>query len=97
MMLAAEDFRAACSADDEDAVFRAFSRLLDPLFHRRDGEVAIEDRDTRVSFVWDSVAKRDIKLATAAMLDVGGSLHLVTDGTVFRWDAATQRWHAARK
>jgi len=35
--------------------------------------------------------------APAAMLDVGGSLHLVTDGTVFRWDTATQRWHAARK
>ena len=71
--------------------------LLAPLLHRKDGEVAIEDRDTRTTFVWDSVAKSDIKLATAAMLDVGSSLHLVTDGTVFRWDAATQRWYAARK
>ena len=71
--------------------------LLAPLFHRRDGAVAIEDRDTRISFVWDSSAKSHIKLATAAMLDVGGSLHLVTDGTVFRWDTETQRWHAARK
>jgi len=70
--------------------------LLAPLFHRKDGEVAIEDRETRTTFVWDSVAKRDIKLATAAMLDVGGSLHLITDGTVFRWDAATQRWHARK-
>ena len=70
--------------------------LLGPLFHRKDGEVAVEDSDTRTTFVWDSIAKRDIKFASAAMLDVGGSLHLVTDGTVFRWDAAAQRWHTAR-
>ena len=59
--------------------------------------VAIEDRETRTTFVWDPAARRDINLATAAMLEVGGSLHLVTDGTVFRWDAAAQRWHAAPK
>jgi len=62
-----------------------------------DGAVAIEDRETRTTFVWDPAARRDIKLATAAMLEVGSSLHLVTDGTVFRWDAAAQRWHAAPK
>jgi hypothetical protein len=84
-----EDWGAAAAAK--------LASLLAPLLHRKDGKVAIEDRDTRITFVWDPAAKRDIKLATAAMLDVGGSLHLVTDGTAFRWDAATQRWYAARK
>ncbi len=84
-----EDWGAAAGAK--------LAGLLAPLFHRKDDTVAIEDRETRTTFVWDSVAKKDIKLATAAILDVGSSLHLVTDRTVFRWDAATQRWYAARK
>ena len=84
-----EDWGAAAGAK--------LAGLLAPLFHRKDSEVAIEDRETRTTFVWDPAAKRDIKLATTAMLDVGGSLHLVTDGTVFRWDAAAQRWYAARE
>ena len=84
-----EDWGAAAGAK--------LAGLLAPLFHRKDGEIAIEDRETRTTFVWDPAAKRDIELATAATLEVGGSLHLVTDGTVFRWDAAAQRWYAARK
>jgi hypothetical protein len=84
-------------ADWGTAAGAKLTGLLAPLFHRKDGAVAIEDRDTRITFVWDSAAKSDIKLATAAMVDVGVSLHLVTDGTVFCWDAETQRWHAARK
>jgi len=84
-----EDWGAAAGAK--------LAGLLAPLFHRKDGEIAIEDRETRTTFVWDPAAKRDIELATAAMLEVGGSLHLVTDGTVFRWETAAQRWQAAPK
>lgn len=73
------------------------SSLLAPLFHRQGGEAAIEDRDTRVTFVWNPAAKKAINVASAGMLEVGGSLHLVADGTIFRWDAAAQRWQAAPK
>lgn len=70
--------------------------LLGYLFRTGGGKRAIEDRDTRITFIWDDAAVNDITLASAAMVTVGASLHLIADGALFRWHPDEKRWTANR-
>lgn len=88
----------ALSKDGGGAVGEKLASLLGHLFNRKDRDVAIEDRETRITFIWDAQAKgKDRLAATAAMAEVAAALHLITDRSVFRWDPAAQHWYTAPK
>lgn len=103
----AEDFLTVLSAP-LTAMFRKLSddsgllaaakleTLLGYLFRTGGGKRAIEDRDTRITFIWDDAAVSDTTLACAAMVTVGASLHLIADGAIFRWQPDEKRWTANR-
>jgi hypothetical protein len=69
--------------------------LIRPLFHRKPGPLAIEDRQQRVTFVWDEHARQDGPLATAALITIGQAVAAIPDGTVLTWDPKARQWRYA--
>ena len=67
--------------------------LLKRLFHGKSGVQAIEDRQQRITFVWDERAKRDGPVAAAAMITIGMTISAIQDGTALGWDSDAKQWH----
>jgi hypothetical protein len=67
--------------------------LLKRLFHGRSGAQAIEDRQQRITFVWDERARRDGAAAAAAMVRIGKAIGAIPDGTALSWDPDRKQWH----
>lgn len=66
--------------------------LLQRLFRGRRGDHAIEDRQQRITFLWDERAKQDGPIAADAMVAVGDAISDIQDGTALAWDPGTLRW-----
>ena len=58
-------------------------------------EQGIEDRQQRITFVWDEPARRDGLVATAAMIRVCQAITAIPDGTVLNWDPEAGQWRYA--
>jgi hypothetical protein len=76
-----------------DAAERLWS-LLRRLLRRDEPKQAIEDRERRVTFVWDDHAVQAGPVAVAAMIDVGAVMSAIPDGTALLWDPITLQWQA---
>ncbi|WP_449060974.1 hypothetical protein [Planomonospora algeriensis] len=59
---------------------------------RQDGEAAITDRSTRVTFVFDTAAMEAGKVAAREMSALASTVSAIPDGTVLRWDPAQRKW-----
>lgn len=77
-------------ADGAERLWNLFRRLL----RRGERMQAIEDRERRVTFVWDERATQAGPVAVAAMLDIGNVISAIPDGTALTWHAATLQWQA---
>jgi hypothetical protein len=66
--------------------------LLQKLWRRHSGPAAIEDRQHRVSFIWDDKDQRDGLLAANELIRIWDNLGVIRDGTVLAWDSAARRW-----
>jgi|SRR5450755_215656 hypothetical protein len=68
--------------------------LIQRLCGRGRGGRAIEDRESRVTFVFDEQARRAGPAAAAAMISIGEAIDAIADGTTLGWDGDTGQWSA---
>jgi hypothetical protein len=66
--------------------------LLQRLLRRDDKKHAIEDRERRVTFVWDEHATQAGPVAVAAMIAIGNAINAIQDGTDLTWDRDIMQW-----
>jgi hypothetical protein len=76
-----------------DAAERLWN-LLRRLLCRTEPKQAIEDRERRVTFVWDDHAIEAGPVAVAAMIDVGAVMSAIPDGTALTWNPDALQWQA---
>lgn len=69
--------------------------LLQRLLHGRIGNRAIEDRQQRITFLWNERAEQDGPIAADAMVAIGNAMSAIPDGTVLGWDPEALRWRPA--
>ena len=72
------------------------SGLLAPLFHRKDGEAAIEDRDTRITFVWDAAARSAMASTEYLMASPSRTLQNY-QANPLRWERRASKHRRARR
>jgi hypothetical protein len=66
--------------------------LLRRLLRREDKKHAIEDRERRVTFVWDEHATQAGPVAVAAMIAIGNAINAIQDGAELTWDRDIMQW-----
>jgi hypothetical protein len=94
VVLASTTLGAVCAKLIDIAGSSAAQKLWDLLKRLLPGqqEQGIEDRQQRITFVWDEQAKRDGLVATAAMIKVCQAIAAIPDGTVLNWDPKAGQW-----
>jgi hypothetical protein len=70
--------------------------LLQRLLRRDDKKHTIEDRERRVTFVWDKHATQAGPVAVAAMIAVGNAINAIQDGTDLTWDRDIMQWRTKK-
>jgi hypothetical protein len=98
VVLASTTLGAVCAKLIEIAASSAAQKLWDLLKRLLRGKQepqGIEDRQQRITFVWDEQAKRDGLVATAAMIKVCQAIAAIPDGTVLNWDPEAGQWSYA--
>jgi hypothetical protein len=68
--------------------------LLNRLLRRENKKHAIEDRERRITFVWDEHSTQAGPVAIAAMIAIGNAISAIPDGTALNWDPDTLQWRA---
>lgn len=77
------------------AVSTALWELLRPPLTSGEADYAVEDSQTRISFVWSRQAKLRGPDAARSMTKVCGALDTIPNGAVFYWNDAASQWHLA--
>jgi hypothetical protein len=68
--------------------------LIRRLIRRENKKRAIEDRERRITFVFDEKATVAGPVAVAAMIALRDAINAIPDGTVLTWDSAALEWRA---
>jgi len=77
-------------ADGAEKLWGIFKQLL----RREDKKHAIEDRERRITFIWDKHATQAGPVAIAAMRAIGNAISAIPDGTALNWDPDILQWRA---
>ncbi len=68
--------------------------LIHRLIRRENKKRAIEDRERRITFVFDEKATVAGPVAVAAMIALRDAINAIPDGTVLTWDSGALEWRA---
>jgi len=68
--------------------------LIRRLIRRDDKKRAIEERERRITFVFDEKTAAAGPAAVAAMIALRDAINAIPDGTVLIWDSGALEWHA---
>jgi len=71
--------------------------LVRRLWRRDTGQRAIEDRERRISFIFDDAVRQAGPTAMAEMLKVAATVDAIKDGTTLRWSPEIQAWSADQR
>lgn len=77
-------------ADGAEKLWGIFRQLL----RRDDKKHAIEDRERRITFIWDKHSTQAGPVAIAAMMAIGDAISAIPDGTTLSWDPSMLQWRA---
>ena len=66
--------------------------MIKQLLRRDNKKQAIEDRERRITFIWDKHATQAGPVAIAAMIAIGNAISAIPDGTALTWDPNILQW-----
>jgi hypothetical protein len=83
-------------ADAAEKLWGLLNRLLrrENKENKENKKHAIEDRERRITFVWDEHSTQAGPVAIAAMIAIGNAISAIPDGTALSWDPDTLQWRA---